>query len=126
MAAGSTTCGVVLKTLVKAPIYCDGSSVVVLVPLPGGGAGASTRSLFGSGGSISSLRCEYESCAFGKAVQGGFWPAGKIMQVFGMMSAREATLLFVEKTCNVGIYFDFNILTTVQGRLGYFSEMMLM
>ena len=57
-AVGSTTCGVVLKTLVKAPIYCDGSSVVILVPLPGGGAGASTRSLFGSGGSISSLRCE--------------------------------------------------------------------
>ena len=60
VAAGSTSCGVVLKTLVKAPIYCDGSSVVVLVPLPGGGAGASTRSLFGSGGSISSLRCECE------------------------------------------------------------------
>ena len=60
VAAGSTSCGVVLKTLVKAPIYCDGSSVVVLVPLPGGGAAASTRSLFGSGGSISSLRCECE------------------------------------------------------------------
>ncbi|KAK7506010.1 hypothetical protein BaRGS_00002732 [Batillaria attramentaria] len=56
VAAGSTSCGVLLKTLMKAPIYCDGSSVVILVPLPGGGAGATTRSLFGSGGSISSLR----------------------------------------------------------------------
>nr|KAG5713128.1 hypothetical protein BaRGS_007655 [Batillaria attramentaria] len=36
VAAGSTSCGVLLKTLMKAPIYCDGSSVVILVPLPGG------------------------------------------------------------------------------------------
>ncbi|KAK7087914.1 probable E3 ubiquitin-protein ligase HECTD4 isoform X2 [Littorina saxatilis] len=63
-AVGSTSCGVVLKTLAKAPIYCDGSSVVILVPLPGGGAGASTRSLFGSGGSISSLRSLASNLSF--------------------------------------------------------------
>ncbi|KAL8604631.1 hypothetical protein ACOMHN_013411 [Nucella lapillus] len=62
--AGSTSCGVVLKTLVKTPIYCDGSSMVILVPLPGGGAGATTRSLFGSGGSISSLRSLASSLSF--------------------------------------------------------------
>ncbi|XP_025090246.1 probable E3 ubiquitin-protein ligase HECTD4 isoform X2 [Pomacea canaliculata] len=56
LSAGSTTCGVLLKTLVKVPVYCDGTSIVILVPLPGGGGAASTRSLFGSGGSISSLR----------------------------------------------------------------------
>ncbi|KAH9492171.1 hypothetical protein Btru_026483 [Bulinus truncatus] len=54
--AGSTSCGIQLKTLVKTPLYCDGNHVVMLTLPPGVAPGGAGRSLFGGGGPISSMR----------------------------------------------------------------------
>ncbi|OWF52164.1 E3 ubiquitin-protein ligase HECTD4 [Mizuhopecten yessoensis] len=54
---GSTSCGVSMKSLVKAPVYCDGSTLVVLTPMSGAGSNSSaSRSLFGTGGNLSGFR----------------------------------------------------------------------
>ena len=58
-AAGSTSCGVLLKVLVKTPVFVDGSHVVLLTPLPGGAASNAARSLFGSTGGLASLRSKF-------------------------------------------------------------------
>ncbi|KAJ8312853.1 hypothetical protein KUTeg_010226 [Tegillarca granosa] len=42
MVAGSTTCGIPLKTLIKTPVYCDGTTLVFLTTLPGGATASST------------------------------------------------------------------------------------
>ena len=60
-AAGSTTCGMLLKVLVKTPVFVDGSHVVLLTPLPGGAASNAARSLFGSTGGLASLRSKFYS-----------------------------------------------------------------
>ncbi|KAL3856755.1 hypothetical protein ACJMK2_011476 [Sinanodonta woodiana] len=56
MQLGSTTCGVPLKSLVRTPIFCDGSSVVLLNPVPGGASSSAARSLFGSSSGLPALR----------------------------------------------------------------------
>lgn len=58
MISANTSCGLTLKTLLKTPIYCDGSTVVILTSVPGGSSSNAARSLFGSGTSLASLRCE--------------------------------------------------------------------
>ncbi|KAK3084084.1 hypothetical protein FSP39_007865 [Pinctada imbricata] len=56
-AVGSTSCGVTLKNLVRSPIFCDGTTLVILTSQATGGASnAATRSLFGSSNSLSGLR----------------------------------------------------------------------
>ena len=52
-----TSIGIPLKTLLRTPLYCDGSTVVFLTPAPGGSTSNAARSLFGSGPSLGSLRC---------------------------------------------------------------------
>ncbi|XP_014672194.1 PREDICTED: uncharacterized protein LOC106812745 [Priapulus caudatus] len=52
----STSCGIAMKTLMKAPIFTDGSLVVVLTPVPGTANQSATRSLFGSGSGLAGLR----------------------------------------------------------------------
>ncbi|GFO01128.1 HECT domain-containing e3 ubiquitin protein ligase 4 [Plakobranchus ocellatus] len=54
--AGSTTCGVNLRTLVRTPIFSDGNHIVLLTVPPGSSSGGASRSLFGGGGPMSSLR----------------------------------------------------------------------
>ena len=56
--AGSTSCGVNLRTLVRTPIFSDGNHIVLLTLPPGTAPGGASRSLFGGGGPIPSLRCE--------------------------------------------------------------------
>ncbi|KAK3804042.1 hypothetical protein RRG08_062412 [Elysia crispata] len=54
--AGSTSCGVNLRTLIRTPIFSDGNHIVLLTLTPGTAPGGASRSLFGGGGPISSLR----------------------------------------------------------------------
>ena len=59
--SANTSCGLTLKSLLKTPLYCDGSTVVILTSVPGGSSSNAARSLFGSGTSLASLRCEYNT-----------------------------------------------------------------
>ncbi len=60
--AACTSCGLALKTLLKTPIYCDGSTMVILTSVSGSSSSNAARSLFGSGTSLASLRCAFSSC----------------------------------------------------------------
>ena len=51
----SSSCGVSLKSLIKTPLYTDGSSLVLLTPLPGSGGGSAGAGRFSFGGSGSGL-----------------------------------------------------------------------
>lgn len=53
--AGSTSCGVNLRTLMRTPIFSDGNHIVLLTLTPGTAPGGASRSLFGGAGP-SSLR----------------------------------------------------------------------
>ncbi|XP_013380029.1 probable E3 ubiquitin-protein ligase HECTD4 isoform X2 [Lingula anatina] len=52
----NTSIGVPVKTLVRTPVYCDGTTVVWLNPIPGSNNSSAARSLFGSGGALGGLR----------------------------------------------------------------------
>lgn len=56
---GSTSCSVSMKNLTKTPIFCDGSTLVLLTsPAGASNSTSTTRSLFGGGGGLSGLRCK--------------------------------------------------------------------
>ena len=54
----NTSCGLPLKTLLRTPIFCDGTTVVLLAAVPGGSTSGVARSLFGGGTGLASLRCK--------------------------------------------------------------------
>ncbi|XP_063396384.1 probable E3 ubiquitin-protein ligase HECTD4 [Mytilus trossulus] len=55
--AGSTSCGISLKNLVKTPVTCDGSHVLFLTSISGGATTSSaSRGLFGGGPGLTGLR----------------------------------------------------------------------
>lgn len=53
--SSTTSCGLPMKTLMKAPIYCCGRYIVILAAALGGSSAAS-RSLFGSGSNLANLK----------------------------------------------------------------------
>lgn len=72
---GSTSCSVSMKNLTKTPIFCDGSTLVLLTsPAGASNSTSTTRSLFGGGGGLSGLRC--------KNPLGTFFPSCLVYQSF--------------------------------------------
>ena len=62
-ATADTSCGIPLKTLLHTPMYCDGSTLVMLTPLPGGASGSGmARSLFGVSANMAGFKCKYIGC----------------------------------------------------------------
>ncbi|XP_062590799.1 probable E3 ubiquitin-protein ligase HECTD4 isoform X2 [Saccostrea cucullata] len=56
-AVGSTSCSILMKNLMKSPVFCDGTTLVLLTsPAGASNSTSTTRSLFGGGGSLSGLR----------------------------------------------------------------------
>uniref|UniRef100_A0A2C9KB19 HECT domain-containing protein n=1 Tax=Biomphalaria glabrata TaxID=6526 RepID=A0A2C9KB19_BIOGL len=97
--AGSTSCGVQLKTLVKTPLYCDGNHVVMLTLPPGVAPGGAGRSLFGGGGPISSMRTLASNLCFN--VRTGFFSARMDLMEATSSSVGRGTAL-----TNIGACFD--------------------
>ena len=59
--ANCSSVGITVKTLLKTPIFCDGSTLVMLTTPPGGSIASTARSLFGSSPNLASLRCKLVS-----------------------------------------------------------------
>ncbi|XP_055995500.1 probable E3 ubiquitin-protein ligase HECTD4 isoform X2 [Ostrea edulis] len=55
--AGNTSCSISLKNLMRTPVFCDGTTVVLLTsPVGSSTSTSTTRSLFGGGSGLSGLR----------------------------------------------------------------------
>ncbi|XP_059171920.1 probable E3 ubiquitin-protein ligase HECTD4 isoform X2 [Physella acuta] len=94
--AGSTSCGVQLKTLAKTPLYCDGNHVVLLTVPPGAAPGGAGRSLFG-GGPISSIRSLASNMCFN--VKTGFFSARMDLMEASSSSVGRGTPLTLLGAC---------------------------
>ncbi|XP_053376531.1 probable E3 ubiquitin-protein ligase HECTD4 [Mercenaria mercenaria] len=97
--AGSTSCGILLKVLVKTPLFIEGSHVVMLSSLPGGTASNAARSLFGSSGGLSSLRSLATNQCF-TLTDGQFVQRPDLMDAPSCAIARGAPI------ASLGVCFD--------------------
>ncbi|WAR02868.1 HECD4-like protein [Mya arenaria] len=97
--SGSTSCGLLLKVLMRTPILIEGSHVVLLTSLPGANASSAARSLFGSGGGLSSLRSLATNHCFSLS-DGQFSQRPELMDAPSCAIARGAPIT------SLGVCFD--------------------